>query len=168
MFKQLAILVALLLLCVPASAKPHPRIRRLIPRVWDKRFWIATGIQTAAVIADVETTMAARNRQDLVESNPLAGKKPGRLELYSIEGGLEGVVLWSEYTLKKMSTDGSEQNRSLYHALVVIQTGVHTGSAIHNAIVLSGPTGVPTTSGVHPAIVFSRAVHICPASGGCR
>jgi hypothetical protein len=148
-------------------SRPHPRLKRLIPRVWDKHFWIVTAIQSVAVIADVETTVAARNRQDLAEGNPLFGSKPGRLKLYSIEGGIEAGVLWSEYSLKKMSMDGSEQNRSMYHALVVIQTGIHSAAAIHNGIVLSGSSGVPVTNGVHSVVVFSRLQHVCPGNGVC-
>lgn len=172
MFKSFSAALVLLLVSLPASAKPHPRLRRLIPRVWDKHFWIATAIQTAAMVADVETTVAARNRHDLGESNPLLGKRPSRLELYSVEGAIEGGVLWGEYTLKDMSMDGSSQDRSMYHALIVIQTGIHAAGAIHNGIILSASSRSQTPTipgGAAYKLGFLRSLHTCPAYvAGCQ
>lgn len=136
MFKHAVVgLLLVVFVAIPASAEPH---HHFFHRIWDKHFWLATIVQTASMVADVETTVAASHRAGLSEGNPLVGSKPGRAELYGVAGGLEIGVLWCEHTLKKMSEDGSSNNATFYHSLVVIQTGVHTGAAIHNMILLSG------------------------------
>lgn len=155
MFKHAVVsLILVVSLAIPASAEPR---HHFFHRIWDKHFWIATIVQTAGMVADVETTMAASHRAGLAEGNPLVGNNPSRAELYAVAGGLEIGVLWCEHTLKKMSEDGSRSNATLYHSLVVIQTGVHTGAAIHNLILLSGSSPAPavtTKPGVPSGLVF--------------
>lgn len=166
MFKHAVVcLFVFMFLAIPASAQTH---HHFFHRIWDKHFWIATIVQTAAMAADVETTVAASHRAGLTEGNPLVGNKPNRAELYGVAGGLEIGVLWCEHSLKKMSEDGSRSNATFYHSLVVIQTGVHVGAAIHNIILLSGSSPAQTvttkpgvTSGLNisvPGIVFRPAV----------
>ena len=84
-------LVATLLVCMGASAAPprwaHRRFPLRVLHLRDKRFWIMAAVQTAAMVADVETTERGFQQNQFAEGNPLfGGSKPGRAKLYSILG----------------------------------------------------------------------------------
>ncbi|HVA72272.1 MAG TPA: hypothetical protein VNF02_04100 [Candidatus Limnocylindrales bacterium] len=104
----------------------------------DKRFWIMAAVQTAAMVADVETTEAGLHQGQFAEGNPLfSGERPGRAKLYSILGGAEVAELWSEHYLKKASDADPREGRWKWWTIAAIHTGFHATAAIHNAVLLS-------------------------------
>lgn len=137
------LLTASLLLCMSAHAAPLHFARRRFPlrvlHLRDKRFWIMAAVQTAAMVADVETTEAGLHQGQFAEGNPIfGGGRPGRAKLYSFLGGAEVVELWSEHYLKKSSDADPREGRWKWWTIAAVHTGFHSAAAIHNAVLLSG------------------------------
>ncbi|MGH9865288.1 MAG: hypothetical protein ACRD4H_07725, partial [Candidatus Acidiferrales bacterium] len=132
-------LIALLLVCVTTGAAPqHSAHRRFLPRLRDKHFWIMAAVQTAAMVADVETTERGIHQSQFTEGNPLfGGGRPGRVKLYSILGSAEIGELWGEHYLKASSDTDSAEGRWKWWTIAAVHTGFHATAAIHNAILLS-------------------------------
>lgn len=140
--KGLVCLLATLLVCLGASAAPQHSAHRRFPlhvlHLRDKRFWIMVAVQTAAMVADVETTERGIHQNQFAEGNPLFGAgKPGRVKLYSILGGAELAELWSEHYLKESSDADPREGRWKWWTIAAVHTGFHGAAAIHNSIVLS-------------------------------
>ncbi|MGH9728144.1 MAG: hypothetical protein ACRD33_04165 [Candidatus Acidiferrales bacterium] len=156
MIKRLVCLAALLLVCFTANASPphfgrarfslpfHLGVR---PHVRDKRFWIMAAVQTAAMVADVETTERGIHEGRFAEGNPLfGGGRPGRAKLYSILGGAEVGELWVEHYLKASSDADPVEGEWKWWAIAGANTGFHATAAIHNTILLSNPQPHATQS----------------------
>lgn len=146
MTKRWVCLVALLLICASANAAPphfaHRRspLRVLHLHLRDKRFWIMAAVQTAAMVADVETTERGVRQNQFAEGNPLfGGGRPGRAKLYSILGSAEMGELWAEHHLKARSDADPAEGRWKWWSIAGADTGFHATAAIHNAILLSNP-----------------------------
>ena len=79
--KGLVCLVAALGLGMSANAAPRRAfLRRVLsaPGRAGKSFLMAATAQTAAMVADVETTEAGVKQEQFSEGNPLFGARPGR------------------------------------------------------------------------------------------
>lgn len=145
MTKRWVCLAALLLICARANAAPPPRFahKRLPLRVFhlrDKRFWLMAAVQTAAMVADVETTERGFRQNQFAEGNPLfGGGRPGRAKLYSILGGAEIGELWAEHHLKARSDANPAEGEWKWWSIAGADTGFHATAAIHNSILLSSP-----------------------------
>jgi len=144
-------LVAALLVCMGASAAPprwaHRRFPLHVLHPRDKRFWIMAAVQTAAMVADVETTERGFQQNQFAEGNPIfGGERPGRLKLYSILGGAEAAELWSEHYLKKSSDGNPREGQWKWWTIAAVHTGFHGAAAIHNAMLLSRPYSPPGNS----------------------
>lgn len=144
MTKRWVCLVALLLICAGANAAPpqfaHRRspLRALHLHLRDKRFWIMAAVQTAAMVADVETTERGIRQNQFAEGNPLfGGGRPGRAKLYSILGSAEVGELWAEHHLKARSDADLAEGSWKWWSIAGADTGFHATAAIHNAILLS-------------------------------
>jgi hypothetical protein len=138
-------LAALLLICAGATnaAPPdfaHRRFPLRLLHVRDKRFWIMAAVQTAAMVADVETTERGFRQGQFGEGNPLfGGSRPGRARLYSILGGVEAGELWAEHHLKARSDANPGEGAWKWWSVAGASAGFHATAAIHNAILLSNP-----------------------------
>lgn len=144
MTKRWVCLVALLLICAGANAAPpqfaHRRspLRVLHLHLRDKRFWIMAAVQTAAMVADVETTERGIRQNQFAEGNPLfGGGRPGRAKLYSILGSVEVGELWAEHHLKARSDANPAEGSWKWWSIAGADTGFHATAAIHNSILLS-------------------------------
>lgn len=144
MTKRWVCLVALLLICAGANAAPpqfaHKRSLLHVFHLRDKRFWIMAAVQTAAMIADVETTERGVHQNQFAEGNPLfGGGRPGRAKLYSILGSAEIGELWAEHHLKARSDANPAEGGWKWWSIAGADTGFHATAAIHNALLLSNP-----------------------------
>ena len=146
MTKRLVCLAALVLICAGATnAAPPPRwAHKAFPlhglHLRDKRFWIMAAVQTAAMVADVETSERGIQRGQFAEGNPLfGGGRPGRAKLYSILGSVEIGELWAEHHLKARSDADPAEGSWKWWSIADADTGFHATAAIHNAILLSNP-----------------------------
>lgn len=143
--KGVVCLAALMLICAGAAnaAPPNFAHRRSLLHVLhlrDKRFWIMAAVQTAAMVADVETTERGLRQNQFAEGNPLfGGSRPGRAKLYSILGSVEIGELWAEHHLKARSDANLAEGRWKWWSIAGADTGFHATAAIHNAILLSNP-----------------------------
>ena len=138
--KGMVCLFAAFGLCVSASAAPRTRLLR---RIWSvpasagKHFLLAATAQTAAMVADVETTEAGVKQDQFSEGNPLFGARPGRAKLYSLLGGVDVVELLAEHHLKAASDADPRVGRWKWWTAAGVATGFHAAGAIHNAVLLS-------------------------------
>jgi hypothetical protein len=144
MTKRWVCLVAWLLICAGANAAPprftHRRSPLRVLHLRDKRFWIMAAVQTAAMVADVETTERGVHQNQFAEGNPLfGGGRPGRAKLYSVLGSVEVGELWAEHHLKARSDADPAEGRWKWWSIAGANTGFHATAAIHNAILLSNP-----------------------------
>jgi len=151
MTKRCVCLVALLLICAGAKAAPphfaHKRLPLRVLHLRDKRFWIMAAVQTAAMVADVETTERGVHQSQFAEGNPLfGGGRPGRAKLYSILGSVEVGELWAEHHLKARSDVDPAEGSWKWWSIAGANTGFHATAAIHNAILLSNPPPRATQS----------------------
>ena len=145
-------LAALLLISASATKAGPPRFaHKRFPfhglHLRDKRFWIMAAVQTAAMVADVETTERGLQQNQFAEGNPIfGGGRPGRAKLYSILGGAEVAELWSEHYLKKGSDENSREGHWKWWVIAGAHTGFHGAAAIHNAVLLSRRYRPPANS----------------------
>jgi len=124
------------------AAKPHRKIA-------DKKFWILAGLQIGATAADFETTQwALRSDPGAREVNPLFGQRPSRLKMYGIGMPMTLFQIALQHHAKGLA-DQTGKARAAWIFGAVLNTGLHTALAIHNA-------GLVKQS-------------VCPANGGgCR
>ena len=101
-------------------------------KVAHKKFWVLAGLQVGATLADFETTQwAQRVRPDGGELNPLYGRHPARLRMYSIGMSLTALQIFAQYKSRARSHEtGKLKNAWIVGAMV--NTGVHTFLAVHN------------------------------------
>ncbi len=112
-------MLAVLLVCVPAHAGPR--------RHWfkDKKFWLGFATIAGSVVADVETTEAARGR-GAQEGNPLYGSHPSRLRAYGTGFGMEAPMLIGLYLSRKYKLN------NYWLPLTLIGSVPHIGAAVWN------------------------------------
>jgi len=152
MTKRWVCLGALLLICADVTSAAPPRwAHKAFPlhglHLRDKRFWIMAAVQTAAMVADVETTERGLHQNQFAEGNPLfGGGRPGRAKLYSILGSFEIAELWGEHHLKARSDADPVEGGWKWWSIASANTGFHATAAIHNAILLSNPQPRATQS----------------------
>jgi hypothetical protein len=119
------------------SAAERHSADALLPRphrkTADKKFWVLAGLQVAATFADFETTQWAQGKAPRgAELNPLFGSHPGRARMYSIGLTLTGAQIYAQFRSKKLA----ERRGRFRKAWIVgglLDTGVHTFLAVHNA-----------------------------------
>jgi hypothetical protein len=137
--KGIVCFAAALALCANANAAPRKGLLRVLsaPARARKVFLLAATAQTAAMVADVETTEAGVRQQQFSEGNPLFGARPGRAKLYSILGGINVAELFAEHHLKAASDKDPQEGRWKWWTVAGAATGFHATGAIHNGVLLS-------------------------------
>ena len=100
------------------------------PRTLDSRFILLQALSTAALVADVETTVRDLQGSKSVELNPLFGQHPTRARLYGINVPLNLLSFYVSYRYKKREPQGRAWK--VGPALFI---AVHTAAAINNLVV---------------------------------
>ena len=101
-------------------------------KVDDKKFWVLAGLQVGATFADFETTQwAQRVRPDGGELNPLYGRHPDRLRMYSIGMSLTALQIFAQYKSRARAHETGKLKK-VWIVGALVDTGVHTFLAVHN------------------------------------
>ncbi len=70
-------------------------------RVWGRSFWAPWGILAGLAVADNELSAACVHHPNCVESNPIFGPHPTRLELYGVKGAFLGTAFYLSQKRKR-------------------------------------------------------------------
>jgi len=100
------LLCLVLLFAFPLAAQEKPK-----RRVADKRFWTVALTIVATTVFDVESTKRGL-RNGRFETNPIFGRNPSRVRLYTITGISAGVMVYLSWRWKKqdmMAREGWER-----------------------------------------------------------
>lgn len=117
--RRVCLLLAALLFCVPLHAAPRWHWFK------DKKFWLSVALVAGSVVADVETTEAARGR-GAREGNPVYGAHPTRLRAYATGFAMETPVLAGLYLSRK------DKLNNYWLPIMLIGSVPHIGAALWN------------------------------------
>ncbi len=117
--RKATLVLAALFICVPAHAAPKWHWFK------DKKLWLSFAVIGASIVADVETTEAARAR-GAQEANPLFGAHPSRLRAYATGFAMDAPFLIGAYFSRKWG-----DNR-YWIPFTAIGAGPHIGAAVWN------------------------------------
>lgn len=117
--RRACLLLAVLLFCVPAHAGPKWHWFK------DRKFWLSVALIGGSIVADVETTEAARGR-GAREGSPLYGSNPSRLRAYATGFATEAPALIGIYLSRK------RKRNDYWLPIVLGGSAPHFGAALWN------------------------------------